>query len=127
MSEQGVERRWLLFRRGDQSYAIEAVSVRCVLPSPRVSPFASERPALRGLIAHLGKLHALVEPSERPDSCADASCAVAVITRAEDGDLAFTADVVAGFASDVGEATLLDPRAAERRVREGLRTATRPR
>jgi hypothetical protein len=119
VSEGQAERRWLLFGRGGRSFALDAIAVRFVAPAPRVSPFASGEIEILSLIAHLGRIYPILEPAggaSRPSS----DCPVAVIASGDEGELAFMADTVHGFADDTGDAVILDPRSAARSAREAL-------
>ena len=127
MSEGRADRRWLLFAREGVSFALDAVAVRCVAPTPRVGLFASDHRGLLGLIAHLGRIYVILEPSGGAPARPSVACPVAVIASAEEGELAFVADTVRGFAADAGDAVILDPRSASRSVRESLHRSPPPR
>jgi chemotaxis signal transduction protein len=114
---------WLVFRRNDESFALDALMVRFVLPTPRVSGFPTAYDPLLGIFAHLGRVYPLLEPREIGAVVNRRSAPIAIITSTDVGDVAFVADTIVGFAHPTDTLDRLEPAPIARRAREALRRA----
>jgi chemotaxis signal transduction protein len=114
---------WLVFRRNDESFALDALVVRLVLPTPRVSGFPTSFEQLLGIFAHLGRVYPLLEPKEVAAGSNRRSAPIAIITSTDVGDVAFVADTIVGFSPPSDALDRLEPAPMARRAREALRRA----
>jgi chemotaxis signal transduction protein len=119
------DRPWLVFVRGQRLFAVPAIDVRLVLPTPRLSVFPTGFERMLGLFAHRGKIYPLVDPNDG-HTTTGISAPIAIVTTTESGEVAWVADQIRAIERGIDSAVVeINPSELAQRAREAMRRSTR--